>query len=178
VAHVFHNKISLESFRDAFQLKVFILSTIYQYISGDIDSNSNTEWSQRHNLCQTVITKVSNKKPFVKSKQSLPERHLCVGCQLNIDQTLRLLCLKEHVRARGSTLWRNCWQEVSEFMCSQTPLFGVSWATKQLPQNPGNALSDALLMSRFQKFRAWLPQKNRTLSGFLKPCFARFYLMY
>jgi len=40
---------------------------VYQYISGENDSNSNTESSQRHNLDQTVITKVSNNKPFVKS---------------------------------------------------------------------------------------------------------------
>jgi len=48
--------------------------------------------------------KVSNKKPFVKSKQSLSQRYLSVGCQLNSDQALRLLCLKGHVRARGLTL--------------------------------------------------------------------------
>ena len=41
--------------------------SVYQYISGKNDSNSNTEWCQRHNLYQTVITKVSNNKPFVKS---------------------------------------------------------------------------------------------------------------
>jgi len=28
----------------------------------------------------------------------------CVGCQLNSDQALRLICLKGHVRARGLTL--------------------------------------------------------------------------
>jgi len=28
----------------------------------------------------------------------------CVGCQLNSDQAHRLLCLKGHVRVRGSTL--------------------------------------------------------------------------
>jgi len=37
-------------------------------------------------------------------KQSLPQRYVCVGCQLNSDQALRLLCLKGHVRARESTL--------------------------------------------------------------------------
>jgi len=31
------------------------------------DSNFNTEWSKRHSLYQTVIKKVSNNKPFVKS---------------------------------------------------------------------------------------------------------------
>jgi len=40
---------------------------VYQFIGGEIDSNSNTEWSQRHRLYQTVIKKVLNNKPFVKS---------------------------------------------------------------------------------------------------------------
>jgi len=37
---------------------------------------------------------------------NLTQRCVCVGCQLNSDQALRLLCLKGHVRARDSTLWR------------------------------------------------------------------------
>ena len=40
---------------------------VYQFIGGENDSNSNTEWSQRHSLYQTVIRQVSNNKPFVKS---------------------------------------------------------------------------------------------------------------
>ena len=46
-------------------------------------------------------------------KQSLPQRYVCVGCQLNSDKALRLSCLKWHIRARDSTLW----QEASEFFC-------------------------------------------------------------
>jgi len=75
-----------KSFGVAFHLNFLILSTIYQYISGENDSNSNTEWSQRHNLCQTVITKVSNNKPFVKSKQSLPQRYLYVGVNSTVTK--------------------------------------------------------------------------------------------
>jgi len=37
-------------------------------------------------------------------KTESPRKYGCVGCQLNSDQALRLLCLKVHVRARGSTL--------------------------------------------------------------------------
>ena len=151
-------------------MKLFILSTIYQYISGENDSNSNTEWSQRHNLYQTVITKVSNNKPVVKSKQSPPQRYLCVGCQLNSDQVLRLLFLKGHVRVRGSTLWRHRWQEASEFLCTKTPLFGGSWATKKWPKNLRNAFSDALLLSHLKNFAADAAKKNHRL----KPRLARF----
>ena len=80
------------------------------------------------------------------TKQSLPQRYLNVGCQLKSDQAIRSLCLKGHVRARGSTLWRHRWQESSEFLCTKTPLFGESWATKISPKKTGNALSDAILM--------------------------------
>jgi len=41
--------------------------SFYQFISGENDLNSNTDSSQRHNLYKTVITKVLNDKPFVKS---------------------------------------------------------------------------------------------------------------
>jgi len=41
--------------------------SVYQLISSENDLNSNTEWSQRQNLYQTVNTKVLNNKPFVKS---------------------------------------------------------------------------------------------------------------
>ena len=44
-----------------------LLYSVYQFISSENDLNSNTEWSQRYNLYQTVIMKVSNNKPFVKS---------------------------------------------------------------------------------------------------------------
>jgi len=35
-----------------------------------------------------------------KKTESLTQRCVCVGNQLNSDQTLGLLCLKGHVRAR------------------------------------------------------------------------------
>jgi len=44
-----------------------VFYSVYQFISSENDLNSNTEWSQRHNLYQKVITKVLNNKPFVKS---------------------------------------------------------------------------------------------------------------
>jgi len=67
------------------------------------------------------------------------------------DQTLRLLCLKGQVRARGSTLWRHRWQEASEFLCTKTPLLeGV----EQPKENPEKALSDMLLMHVFAASRS------------------------
>jgi len=42
------------------------------------------------------------------------------------------------------------------------------------PKTPGNAITDALLMSCFQNFEADAAKQNRTPRGFLKPRFARF----
>jgi len=41
--------------------------SVYQSIGGVNDSKYNTQWSQRHNLFQTIMKKVPNNKPFVKS---------------------------------------------------------------------------------------------------------------
>ena len=50
------------------------------------------------------VTVTVESKQQMWTKQSLPQRYLCVGCPIKIDQTISSLCLKEHVRARGSTL--------------------------------------------------------------------------
>jgi len=50
------------------------------------------------------VTVTVESKQQIWKKQSEPERYLCVGCQLNSDQALKLICLKGHIRARGSTL--------------------------------------------------------------------------
>jgi len=108
-------------------------------------------------------------------KQSLPQRYVCVGCQLNSDQALRLICLKGHVRARDSTLWRHRLQKASEFY---TPLFlqGVE-QPKPRQKKPGNALSHALIKSRFPNFAADNTKKKSAPRSFLKLRFARFWLM-
>jgi len=50
------------------------------------------------------VTVTMESKQQAWTKQSLSQRYLCVGCQLKSDQAIRSLCLKEHVKARGSTL--------------------------------------------------------------------------
>ena len=50
------------------------------------------------------VTVTVESKQQTWTKQSLPQRYLCVGCQLKSDQAIRSLCLKGHVRARDSTL--------------------------------------------------------------------------
>jgi len=108
------------------------------------------------------VTVTVESKQQTWTKQSLPQRYLCVGCQLNSDQALRSPCLKVHFRARGSTLRRYRLQEATEFLYTETPLLEGVEQPKISSKNPGNALSDTLLMSRFQILCA----------VFLKPCFA------
>ena len=50
------------------------------------------------------VTVTVESKQQAWTKQSLPQRYLCVGCQLKRDQAIKSLCLIGHVRARGSTL--------------------------------------------------------------------------
>jgi len=82
------------------------------------------------------VTVTVESKQQTWTKQSRLQRFLCVGCPLKRDQAIRSLCLKGHVRARGSTLWWHCWQEASEFFCTKTPLFGESWTIKNIAKNP------------------------------------------
>ena len=59
--------------RGCFSFQVF--NSVYQFISSENDLNSNTEWSQGHNLYQTLIAKVLNNKPFVKSNLLIYKSH-------------------------------------------------------------------------------------------------------
>jgi len=53
--------------------------SVYQFIGGENDLNSNIEWSQRHNLYQTVIKKVSDNKSFVKSNLLGKKSHIIIS---------------------------------------------------------------------------------------------------
>ena len=94
-------------------------------------------------------------------KQSLPQRYVCVGCQFNSEQALRLFCLKGHVRARDSTLWRYRWQEASEFLCTKINLLEGVQPPKKSPKPPGNAL----LIVTFSECRGWCRKIKTTCSA-------------
>ena len=64
--------------------------SVYQFISTENDSNSNTEWSQRHNLYQTVLTKVLNNKHFVKSNLLRYKLHNTIS--------IAIFCIRNNVR--------------------------------------------------------------------------------
>ena len=101
------------------------------------------------------------------TKQCLPERYLCVGCHFNSDQAHRSFCLKRHVRARASTLWRHRWQEATEFLCTITHFLGGSWATKKMAQNPRKCCLRRAANITISKFRGWRRKKKpRASRGF------------
>ena len=104
--------------------------------------------------------------------ESLTQKCVCVLFQLNSDQILRLLCLKGHVGVRDSTLWRRQMTRSEWILVYWNTLVfeGVQEQTKT-PKNPGNALSDALLVSRLN-FAASTGKIKRAPRGFLKPRFS------
>jgi len=93
-------------------------------------------------------------------KQILPQTYVCVGCQLNSDEALRILCLKGHVKVRDLTRWRYRWQEASKYFCIKTPL-EESWATKKIAQK--SRKYSLLLISRFQNFAAYAAENKTAL---------------
>jgi len=76
------------------------------------------------------------------------------------DQALRLLCLKGHVRARGSTLWHR-WQEASEFLCTKTPLCGGSWEPKNITKENRKCSLRRDTNVMFSRFRSWRRKASR-----------------
>jgi len=98
------------------------------------------------NMCANLCPGI-----YVWSVNSTVTKHSVLG---------RSLCLKRHVRARGSTLWRHRWQEATEFLCTKTPLLEGDELPKKWPMNPRKVFSDALLMSRFQNFAADAAKKE------------------
>jgi len=72
------------------------------------------------------------------------------------------------VRRRDNTVDK---KRVKSWVLNQQFLEGVE-QPKILSKDPGNAFSDALLMSRFQNFAADAAKKKT--ASFLKPRFARF----
>ena len=149
-------------------------SSVYQYFSGGNDSSSNTEWSQRHNLYQKVITKVSNNKPFVKSNLLKYKSHNIISIQ---NQFIRNNVTKHSDyfvwKDTSERVARRCDDTVDEKRLNSCVLKHLLQGVEQpqkWPKYTENALSDVLLMSRFQNFAADDTKKT----GFLKPRFARF----
>jgi len=109
--------------------------SVYQFIGGEIDSREAFKRSSSVDIIWVTRRGCGSGEQTTWIKQSLLQRYVCVGCQLNIDQALRLLCLKGHVRARGSLLWRYRWQKASEFLCAKMTLLEGAEQPKNRQQN-------------------------------------------
>jgi len=71
-------------------LRVFC--SVYQFTCSKNDSNSNIQWSQRHNLYKTVMKKVSNHKPFVTPNLARYKSHNTISIpQQFIRNNIRVL---------------------------------------------------------------------------------------
>jgi len=110
--------------------------SVYEFIGSEKDSREAFKTSASVDMTWIWVTRRDRDSGEQTTwiKQSLPQRYVYVGWQLNSDQALRLHCLtrKGHFRARDSTLWRYRWQEPSKFLCTKIPVFGGSRATKQI----------------------------------------------
>jgi len=137
-----------------------VSQSVYQFIGGENDSREVFKRSASVDIIWVTRRDRDSGEQTTWSKQSLPQKYVRVGCQLNSDQALRLHCLKGHVKARDSTLWQYRWQKVSQSSCTKKPLLEGVEQPKISPENPGNTFSDALRMSRFQNFAADDAKKN------------------
>jgi len=109
-----------------------------------------------------------------KKTESLTQWCVCVGCQLNSDQTLGLLRLKGHVRARLDSETTPVDKKRVNSCVLKHPLFWWSSATKKSAQKT-RKYSLWRVNVTISRFRGWRSQKEK---GFLKLSFARFSLIH
>ena len=69
---------------------------------------------------------------------------------------------------RGSTLWIHRCQEASEFLCTKTPLFGGSWATKNIAKKTRKCTLRRATNVTFSEFRGWRRKKKSRSARFFE----------
>jgi len=111
----------------------------------------------------------SEEQTTLKNRKSPLEVCMC-GVSSQQWPSTQILCLKGRVRTQGSTMW---WHQLPKsnwiLVYWNTSFEGVQQPkTWWSPENPGNALSDAFLMLRFQNFAAaaGATKQNRASRGF------------
>ena len=111
------------------------------------------------------VTVTVESKQQAWTKQSLPQRYLCVGCPIKSDQAIRSLCLSEYVA-------RCCDDTVDKKRVNSSVLKHLFLERVEQPKisskTPGNALSDALIMSCFQNFAADAAKKKPRSAWFFE----------
>jgi len=126
-----------------------VSDSVYKFIDSEKDLREVFKTSASVDIIWVTRRDRDGGEQSMWIKQSLPQRYVWVGCQLNSDKALRLVCLKGHVRACDSTLWRYRWQEVREFLCTKIPLLeGVVQPIASKPRK-----CSLLPFSRFQNSR-------------------------
>ena len=120
--------------------------------------NRHRFWEKRfhwHHLSLGRRDRDGGEQTTSLDKTESPSKVIMCGVSTQSDQAIRSLCLKAHwhVRARGWTLWRHRWQEASEFLCTKTPLFGESLATKNIAKKTRKCSLRRATNVMFSKFR-------------------------
>jgi len=98
-----------------------------------------------------------------KKTEILTKRCVCVGCQLNSDQTLGLLCLKGHVRARPdaeTTVVAPVDTKLVNSCLLKHPLFRGSSATKKSAKKPRKSSPRRATNDTFSNYRGWRHRKK------------------
>jgi hypothetical protein len=67
---------------------------VYQVIRGENDSRVAYKKGAYVDIIGVTQRESDSGEHTTWTKQSLPQRYVCVGWQLNSEQALRLLCLK------------------------------------------------------------------------------------
>jgi len=160
--------------------------SVYQFIGGANDSNSNTEWSQRHSLYQTVIKKVSNNKLLVKSNLLKYKSHYTISIPKQFSRNdvqqgecltwgLQILTWPSTQITLFGTTRQSAWLDAvttpltrSEWtLVYYNTSFGGSWATKNIVKITRKCSFRRATNVTFSKFRGWRCKKKETASAVL-----------
>jgi len=100
---------------------------------------------------------------------SLPQKYVCVGCQLNSDRALRLLCFETTCQSTwlDAVTWPVDKKRVNQSSFGVlNHLFERVEQPKKWPKNPRNAFFNVLLTSSFKNLRLEPPTKNLARTNF------------
>jgi len=134
-----------------------VIYYVYQFIGSENDSDSNTECSQRHSLYQTVIKKVPNNKPFVRSNLLRYKAHntILIPKQFirnNVQQGECLTYSSDVTKHSDYFVWKDTSERVAR-RCDDTVdkkrvysralkhLFWREFSNQKYRQNPPETLS-------------------------------------
>jgi len=130
----------------------------------------DTPYSSNNNVC--TISRLMSLYWKSNVPVALPtiSLYVCVTLLTNHQQICVLTCVQPtwslteffpYSADHSPTLWRDRGQEASEFLYTNTPLFGEIWATKNIAQKTRKCSLRHATNVVFSKFRVWRRKKKR-----------------